>query len=65
MLLLPAILMALGCRNEDIGGGKMGFEIATASAEDVVRIVGWADDEGWNPGNTDRLPSSPSIPAPS
>lgn len=33
----------------------MGFEIATASAEDVVRIVGWAADEGWNPGNTDRF----------
>jgi hypothetical protein len=33
----------------------MGFEIATASAEDVVRIVGWAADEGWNPGKTDRF----------
>jgi hypothetical protein len=33
----------------------MSFEIATASAEDVVRIVGWAADEGWNPGNTDRF----------
>src|SRR3954463_10753071 len=33
----------------------MGFEIATASAEDVVRIVSWAADEGWNPGNTDRF----------
>jgi hypothetical protein len=33
----------------------MGFEIATASADDVVRIVGWAADEGWNPGNTDRF----------
>lgn len=33
----------------------MGFKIATASAEDVVRIVGWAADEGWNPGETDRF----------
>jgi hypothetical protein len=29
------------------------FEIATASADDVVRIMGWAKDEGWNPANTD------------
>lgn len=33
----------------------MAFEIATASAEDVVRIVSWAADEGWNPGRTDRF----------
>ena len=33
----------------------MGFEIATASADDVVRIVSWAADEGWNPGKTDRF----------
>jgi len=32
-----------------------GFEIATASADDVVRIMGWAKDEGWNPANTDRV----------
>jgi len=31
----------------------MGFEIATASADDVRRIMGWAKDEGWNPANTD------------
>lgn len=31
----------------------MGFEIATASADDVLRIMGWAKDEGWNPANTD------------
>jgi hypothetical protein len=33
-----------------------GFEIATASAEDVVRIMGWAEDEGWNPAPSDRIP---------
>ncbi|HYD04518.1 MAG TPA: GNAT family N-acetyltransferase [Reyranella sp.] len=31
------------------------FEIATASVEDVVRIISWARDEGWNPANTDRF----------
>jgi hypothetical protein len=31
----------------------MAFEIATASADDVLRIMGWARDEGWNPANTD------------
>ena len=31
----------------------MSFEIATASADDVQRIMGWARDEGWNPANTD------------
>jgi hypothetical protein len=31
----------------------MSFEIATASADDVRRIMGWAKDEGWNPANTD------------
>jgi len=31
----------------------MSFEIATASADDVRRIMGWARDEGWNPANTD------------
>lgn len=33
----------------------MAFEIATASADDVVRVMDWADDEGWNPANTDRF----------
>ena len=33
----------------------MGFEIATASADDVARIMDWAKDEGWNPANTDRF----------
>jgi hypothetical protein len=31
----------------------MTFEIATASADDVRRIMDWAKDEGWNPANTD------------
>ncbi len=31
-----------------------GFEIATASADDVRMIMGWTRDEGWNPANTDR-----------
>jgi hypothetical protein len=31
----------------------MVFEIATASADDVRRIMDWARDEGWNPANTD------------
>ncbi len=29
------------------------FEIATASADDVLRVMEWARDEGWNPANTD------------
>jgi len=33
----------------------MAFEIAVGSAEDVARMSAWADDEGWNPGNTDGL----------
>ena len=31
-----------------------GFEIATASADDVRLICGWAADEGWSPGRTDH-----------
>ncbi len=31
------------------------FEIETASADDVRRIMAWANDEGWNPANTDAL----------
>ncbi len=30
-----------------------GFEIATASADDVRLMVSWARDEGWNPAKTD------------
>lgn len=33
----------------------MAFEIATASADDVARVMDWATDEGWNPANTDRF----------
>jgi ribosomal protein S18 acetylase RimI-like enzyme len=33
----------------------MAFEITVGSAEDVARMSAWADDEGWNPGNTDGL----------
>ena len=29
------------------------FDVAVASATDVQRMAGWANDEGWNPGNTD------------
>jgi len=31
-----------------------GFEIATASADDVRLIGSWAADEGWSPGRTDH-----------
>jgi len=31
------------------------FEIATASANDVRLIMSWANDEGWNPANTDSI----------
>lgn len=31
------------------------FRISIASAEDVRRMSEWANDEGWNPGNTDGL----------
>lgn len=31
----------------------MGFEISVGSADDVKRMLSWAGDEGWNPGNTD------------
>ena len=33
----------------------MPFEITTASADDVLRVMGWAKDEGWNPANTDWM----------
>lgn len=32
-----------------------GFEITGASAADMEMIRGWADAEGWNPGDTDRF----------
>ena len=31
----------------------MTFEISVGSADDVMRMAEWANDEGWNPGNTD------------
>ncbi|MEV7524299.1 GNAT family N-acetyltransferase [Streptomyces sp. NPDC091371] len=31
------------------------FEIAGASAADMELIRGWADEEGWNPGDSDRF----------
>ncbi len=31
----------------------MSFEISVGSADDVARMAEWANDEGWNPGNTD------------
>ncbi|MGI5448236.1 GNAT family N-acetyltransferase [Streptomyces sp. CA-243310] len=32
-----------------------GFEIGGASAADMDMIRAWADEEGWNPGDTDRF----------
>ncbi|MER5928814.1 GNAT family N-acetyltransferase [Streptomyces sp. NPDC002054] len=32
-----------------------GFEIAGASAADMALFRDWSDDEGWNPGDTDRF----------
>ncbi|CAM5336758.1 N-acetyltransferase GCN5 [Streptomyces avidinii] len=32
-----------------------GFEINGASAADMALIRDWADEEGWNPGNSDRF----------
>ncbi|MBT2481781.1 GNAT family N-acetyltransferase [Streptomyces sp. ISL-94] len=32
-----------------------GFEITGASAADMDMIRGWADEEGWNPGHSDRF----------
>ncbi|MEU9161941.1 GNAT family N-acetyltransferase [Streptomyces sp. NPDC048424] len=32
-----------------------GFEIAGASAADMELMRGWADEEGWNPGESDRF----------
>ena len=29
------------------------FDINVGSADDVQRMASWANDEGWNPGNTD------------
>ncbi|MER6202703.1 GNAT family N-acetyltransferase [Streptomyces sp. NPDC001586] len=32
-----------------------GFEITGASAADMELMRGWADEEGWNPGDSDRF----------
>ncbi|MEV8532514.1 GNAT family N-acetyltransferase [Streptomyces sp. NPDC051211] len=32
-----------------------GFEITGASAADMALFRAWADDEGWNPGDSDRF----------
>ncbi len=32
-----------------------GFQITGASAADMEMIRGWADEEGWNPGDSDRF----------
>src|SRR5260221_3780415 len=37
------------------GRGMAAFEIATASTNDVRLIMSWANDEGWNPANTDSI----------
>ncbi|MFD9305075.1 GNAT family N-acetyltransferase [Streptomyces sp. NPDC060048] len=35
--------------------GSTGFEINGASAADLALIRDWADEEGWNPGASDRF----------
>ncbi|MBT2449532.1 GNAT family N-acetyltransferase [Streptomyces sp. ISL-43] len=35
--------------------GSTGFEINGASAADLALIRDWADEEGWNPGDSDRF----------
>lgn len=35
--------------------GFAGFEIKGASAADLALIRDWADEEGWNPGDSDRF----------
>ncbi|MFJ9943154.1 GNAT family N-acetyltransferase [Streptomyces erythrochromogenes] len=39
-----------------------GFEITGASAADMEMIRGWADEEGWNPGDSDRFAFSVADP---
>ncbi len=41
----------------------MAFEISVASAKDLVRMGGWAADEGWNPGLSDHIAFQPADPA--
>ncbi|MFE9559898.1 GNAT family N-acetyltransferase [Streptomyces sp. NPDC006487] len=35
--------------------GSTGFEINGASAADMALLRDWADEEGWNPGDSDRF----------
>ncbi|MGW6710642.1 GNAT family N-acetyltransferase [Streptomyces sp. NPDC054956] len=35
--------------------GSTGFEINGASAADLALLRDWADEEGWNPGDSDRF----------
>ncbi|MGW6239316.1 GNAT family N-acetyltransferase [Streptomyces sp. NPDC055094] len=38
------------------------FEIVTANADDIEQLVTWADEEGWNPGESDRHSFFPTDP---
>ncbi|MEV6733145.1 MULTISPECIES: GNAT family N-acetyltransferase [unclassified Streptomyces] len=40
-----------------------GFEITGASAADMEMIRTWADEEGWNPGDSDRFAFAVADPA--
>ncbi|MFF3863416.1 GNAT family N-acetyltransferase [Streptomyces sp. NPDC002209] len=40
-----------------------GFEITGASAADMETIRTWADEEGWNPGDSDRFAFAVADPA--
>ncbi|MFI6144069.1 GNAT family N-acetyltransferase [Streptomyces sp. NPDC051109] len=40
-----------------------GFEISGASAADMELIRRWADEEGWNPGDSDRFAFAVADPA--
>ncbi|MEU0279169.1 GNAT family N-acetyltransferase [Streptomyces sp. NPDC006195] len=38
------------------------FEIVTANADDIEQLATWADEEGWNPGESDRHSFFPTDP---
>lgn len=40
----------------------MTFEIVTANADDIEQLATWADEEGWNPGESDRHSFFPTDP---
>ncbi|MCX5409099.1 GNAT family N-acetyltransferase [Streptomyces sp. NBC_00335] len=42
--------------------GLTGFEINGASAADMALLRDWADEEGWNPGDSDRFAFSVADP---